>query len=135
MEESGSEGLEEALQRHKDDFLGNVDMTCISDNYWLGRNKPCLTYGLRYAIFGKHYERYAGADSMHDFVHDFKSFPILHMQLFNFRGICYYFIEVKCARQDLHSGTYGGTVYVFHHLCDRGSSEAMILVVRNIWYF
>ncbi|VDO91142.1 unnamed protein product [Heligmosomoides polygyrus] len=72
MEESGSEGLEEALQRHKDDFLGNVDMTCISDNYWLGRNKPCLTYGLR--------------------------------------GICYYFIEVKCARQDLHSGTYGGTV-------------------------
>ncbi|KAK6032628.1 peptidase, M20/M25/M40 family [Ostertagia ostertagi] len=46
MEESGSEGLEQALRNHKDDFLKNVDMTCISDNYWLGKNKPCLTYGL-----------------------------------------------------------------------------------------
>ncbi|KJH41683.1 peptidase dimerization domain protein [Dictyocaulus viviparus] len=72
MEESGSEGLEEALRNHKDDFLKDVDMTCISDNYWLGKKKPCLTYGLR--------------------------------------GICYYFVEVSCAKQDLHSGTYGGTV-------------------------
>ncbi|KIH49010.1 hypothetical protein ANCDUO_20916 [Ancylostoma duodenale] len=46
MEESGSEGLEEALRHHKDTFLKGVDMTCISDNYWLGKNKPCLTYGL-----------------------------------------------------------------------------------------
>ena len=24
-----------------------VDFCCISDNYWLGKEKPCLTYGLR----------------------------------------------------------------------------------------
>ncbi|KAL6722894.1 hypothetical protein Aduo_017967 [Ancylostoma duodenale] len=72
MEESGSEGLEEALRHHKDTFLKGVDMTCISDNYWLGKNKPCLTYGLR--------------------------------------GICYYFVEISCAKQDLHSGTYGGSI-------------------------
>ena len=27
--------------------LKDVDYVCISDNYWLGKNKPCLTYGLR----------------------------------------------------------------------------------------
>ncbi|XP_064480738.1 cytosolic non-specific dipeptidase-like [Ornithodoros turicata] len=48
MEESGSEGLDDLLFSMKDtDFLKNVDYVCISDNYWLGKNKPCLTYGLR----------------------------------------------------------------------------------------
>lgn len=28
-------------------FLNDVDFFCISDNYWLGKTKPCLTYGLR----------------------------------------------------------------------------------------
>jgi nonspecific dipeptidase len=28
-------------------FLYDVDFFCISDNYWLGKTKPCLTYGLR----------------------------------------------------------------------------------------
>ncbi|TKR64621.1 hypothetical protein L596_025119 [Steinernema carpocapsae] len=46
MEESGSEGLDECLKANRD-FLKGVDFTCISDNYWLGRTKPCLTYGLR----------------------------------------------------------------------------------------
>ena len=27
--------------------MQEVDYCCISDNYWLGKNKPCLTYGLR----------------------------------------------------------------------------------------
>jgi nonspecific dipeptidase len=27
-------------------FLNDVDFFCISDNYWLGRQKPCITYGL-----------------------------------------------------------------------------------------
>ena len=49
MEESGSEGLEEALRARKDTFLSGVDFTCIADNYWLGKKKPCITYGLRYA--------------------------------------------------------------------------------------
>jgi nonspecific dipeptidase len=47
MEESGSEGLDDILIKHKDTFLHDVDFTCISDNYWLGKKKPCLTYGLR----------------------------------------------------------------------------------------
>ena len=48
MEESGSENLDIELEKRKDTFLQGVDYVCISDNYWLGKNKPCLTYGLRY---------------------------------------------------------------------------------------
>lgn len=47
MEEYGSGGLEELLVARKDTFLKDVDYVCISDNYWLGKTKPCLTYGLR----------------------------------------------------------------------------------------
>jgi nonspecific dipeptidase len=47
MEESGSEGLDELLFARKDDFLKGTDYVCISDNYWLGKDKPCITYGLR----------------------------------------------------------------------------------------
>ena len=49
-----------------------VDYVCISDNYWLGKTKPCLTYGLR--------------------------------------GICYFYLTIKCAKADLHSGLFGGAV-------------------------
>jgi len=74
MEESGSEGLDDLLMSRKDtDFMRQVDYVCISDNYWLGKKKPCLTYGLR--------------------------------------GICYFFIEIKCCAKDLHSGVFGGTVH------------------------
>jgi len=74
MEESGSEGLDELLMKRKDSkFMQEVDYVCISDNYWLGKSKPCLTYGLR--------------------------------------GVCYFFIEVECAKMDLHSGVFGGTVH------------------------
>ncbi|XP_069944343.1 cytosolic non-specific dipeptidase isoform X2 [Cherax quadricarinatus] len=47
MEESGSEGLDDLLKAQKDGFLAGTDYVCISDNYWLGKNKPCITYGLR----------------------------------------------------------------------------------------
>ena len=48
MEESGSEGLDDLLFARKDtEFMQNVDYVCISDNYWLGKEKPCITYGLR----------------------------------------------------------------------------------------
>jgi len=48
MEESGSEGLDKMLmERQNTKFMQEVDFCCISDNYWLGTNKPCLTYGLR----------------------------------------------------------------------------------------
>lgn len=46
MEESGSEGLDDLLNARKD-FFKDVDYVCISDNYWLGTTKPCITYGLR----------------------------------------------------------------------------------------
>lgn len=51
MEESGSLGLDELLLSLKDDFLANVDYVCISDNYWLGKSRPCLTYGLRGLVY------------------------------------------------------------------------------------
>lgn len=47
MEESGSLGLDELVFSLKDSFLKGVDYVCISDNYWLGKKKPCITYGLR----------------------------------------------------------------------------------------
>ena len=49
MEESGSAGMFEAIRDLSRDgqFLNDVDFFCISDNYWLGKTKPCLTYGLR----------------------------------------------------------------------------------------
>ncbi|KAJ3021945.1 hypothetical protein HKX48_007418 [Thoreauomyces humboldtii] len=50
MEESGSEGLDEYIieeAKNSEGFFKAVDCVCISDNYWLGSNKPCLTYGLR----------------------------------------------------------------------------------------
>lgn len=50
MEESGSEGLEDLLKAQKDKFLKGTDYVCISDSYWLGKNKPCIGYGLRGVI-------------------------------------------------------------------------------------
>ncbi|KAK6190460.1 hypothetical protein SNE40_002323 [Patella caerulea] len=47
MEESGSEGLDELVMSQTDGFLKGTDYVCISDNYWLGKTKPCITYGLR----------------------------------------------------------------------------------------
>ncbi|KAI8985116.1 hypothetical protein BDB01DRAFT_721826 [Pilobolus umbonatus] len=47
MEESGSEGLDALIFEEADKYFAGVDAVCISDNYWLGVTKPCLTYGLR----------------------------------------------------------------------------------------
>ena len=47
MEESGSVKLEETVRNRTDFFATDVDWVCISDNYFLGQHKPCLTYGLR----------------------------------------------------------------------------------------
>ncbi|KAJ1680254.1 hypothetical protein EV182_000368 [Spiromyces aspiralis] len=47
MEECGSEGLEEVVRHEADKWFSGTDAVCISDNYWLGKNRPCLTYGLR----------------------------------------------------------------------------------------
>eukprot|EP00301_Raphidiophrys_heterophryoidea_P024769 c8144_g1_i1.p1 GENE.c8144_g1_i1~~c8144_g1_i1.p1 ORF type:complete len:509 (+),score=129.33 c8144_g1_i1:53-1528(+) len=54
MEESGSIGLEKLVEteasRHGG-FLTDVDFICISDNYWIGDKKPCVTYGLRGNVY------------------------------------------------------------------------------------
>ncbi|RKF64041.1 Cys-Gly metallodipeptidase dug1 [Erysiphe neolycopersici] len=47
MEEYGSEGLDEFIEAEAKKFFADTDAVCISDNYWLGTEKPCLTYGLR----------------------------------------------------------------------------------------
>ncbi|KAL9114140.1 MAG: hypothetical protein Q9227_001912 [Pyrenula ochraceoflavens] len=47
MEEYGSEGLEDFIKDEAKKFFKDTDVVCISDNYWLGTEKPCLTYGLR----------------------------------------------------------------------------------------
>ncbi len=47
MEESGSEGLDDLIIAEATKYFKQADYVCISDNYWLGKSKPCLTYGLR----------------------------------------------------------------------------------------
>ncbi|OCK75665.1 CNDP dipeptidase [Lepidopterella palustris CBS 459.81] len=47
MEEYGSEGLDDFIKAEAKKFFKDADAVCISDNYWLGTEKPCLTYGLR----------------------------------------------------------------------------------------
>lgn len=35
--------------------------------------------------------------------------------------MCYFFIEVECAGRDLHSGSFGGCVWVFcDYICKNG---------------
>ncbi|XP_042317307.1 beta-Ala-His dipeptidase-like isoform X3 [Sceloporus undulatus] len=47
MEEAGSLGLEQLVEKEKDCFFSNVDYIVISDNIWLSTTKPALTYGTR----------------------------------------------------------------------------------------
>ncbi|ATY58987.1 glutamate carboxypeptidase [Cordyceps militaris] len=47
MEEYGSEGLDDFIRAEAGKYFADTDAICISDNYWLGTEKPCLTYGLR----------------------------------------------------------------------------------------
>jgi len=62
MEESGSEGLDELIEERKSTFFSNVDYCCISDNYWLGKKTPCITYGLRGICYYHIKMRCAAAD-------------------------------------------------------------------------
>jgi Cys-Gly metallodipeptidase DUG1 len=43
MEENGSEGLDELIEQEAKKYFKDADCVCISDNYWLGTTKPCLT--------------------------------------------------------------------------------------------
>ncbi|CAO1637374.1 unnamed protein product [Parajaminaea phylloscopi] len=55
MEESGSVGLDDLIAHEAKNgtFFDGVDAACISDNYWLGTTKPCLTHGLRGVAYFK----------------------------------------------------------------------------------
>jgi Cys-Gly metallodipeptidase DUG1 len=48
MEENGSEGLDELIAAEAKKWFKDVDCVCISDNYWLGTTKPCLTVSSRW---------------------------------------------------------------------------------------
>ncbi|CAE7887773.1 CNDP2, partial [Symbiodinium sp. KB8] len=70
MEESGSVGLEECVRElcKEGGFLSDADYVCISDSYWLGTKKPCVTYGLRgIAYFFLEVE--GGTKDLHSGVH------------------------------------------------------------------
>ncbi|XP_008072129.1 beta-Ala-His dipeptidase [Carlito syrichta] len=47
MEEAGSVGLEELVEKEKNRFFSGVDYIVISDNLWVSRKKPAITYGTR----------------------------------------------------------------------------------------
>eukprot|EP00871_Galdieria_phlegrea_P005420 jgi/Galph1/587/GphlegSOOS_G5411.1 len=51
MEESGSIGLEDIIRKESEELLSNVQYICITDNYWVAPQKPCLTYGLRGIVY------------------------------------------------------------------------------------
>jgi Cys-Gly metallodipeptidase DUG1 len=51
MEENGSEGLDELIEREAKQWFKGVDCVCISDNYWLNTRTPALTYGLRGLVY------------------------------------------------------------------------------------
>jgi Cys-Gly metallodipeptidase DUG1 len=51
MEEYGSEGLDDLIQAEASGFFRDADAVCISDNYWLSTDQPCLTYGLRGCLY------------------------------------------------------------------------------------
>lgn len=55
MEEVGSPGLRAVLEAELSlgpaGYLHGVTTAAISDNYWLGTKKPCLTYGLRGIVY------------------------------------------------------------------------------------
>ncbi|KAJ7141643.1 hypothetical protein C8R46DRAFT_1135459 [Mycena filopes] len=53
MEENGSEGLDELVEREREGWFRGVDCMCISDNYWLNTRTPALTYGLRGLVYFK----------------------------------------------------------------------------------
>ncbi|RKP14597.1 hypothetical protein BJ684DRAFT_19007 [Piptocephalis cylindrospora] len=68
MEESGSEGLEKVILQEANNYFKGTDAICISDNYWLGKSKPCLTYGLRGVSYFRILIKGPGAD-LHSGVH------------------------------------------------------------------
>lgn len=68
MEEYGSEGLDDLIREEAKKFFKDAEAVCISDNYWLGAEKPCLTYGLRGVSYYQ-VEIYGPAQDLHSGVY------------------------------------------------------------------
>lgn len=51
-EENGSRGVLESLARNSS-YIGKTDLVLISNNYWIGDDRPCITYGLRGVVHMK----------------------------------------------------------------------------------
>ncbi|VDK23267.1 unnamed protein product [Anisakis simplex] len=47
MAHCGSLGLEWALRKRAESWLGDVDFVCITNGQWLSNRKPCLVYAAR----------------------------------------------------------------------------------------
>ncbi|XP_053103485.1 beta-Ala-His dipeptidase-like isoform X2 [Hemicordylus capensis] len=47
MEEAGSTGLEDLIKNENERFFSNISYIVISDNTWLSKSTPALTYGSR----------------------------------------------------------------------------------------
>eukprot|EP00741_Cyanophora_paradoxa_P020844 tig00021314_g20122.t1 len=45
-EEANSDGLEEAILRNRE-WLADTQVILVSNNYWLGESRPCVTFGMR----------------------------------------------------------------------------------------
>lgn len=46
-EESKSAGFVDAVRAHRRTWFADTDLVLLSNNYWLGEERPCLTYGMR----------------------------------------------------------------------------------------
>lgn len=102
MEESGSEGLDDLVFSQKDTFFKDVDYVCISDNYWLGKTKPCVTYGLRGIC-------YFFIEVEADFVSTSPIFTPLCCDSAHSNDL-FLNLQVESSTKDLHSGVFGGSV-------------------------
>lgn len=112
MEESGSEGLDELVMARKDTFFKDVDYVCISDNYWLGKSKPCITYGLRGICY---FFIEVESDSSDLFISNrFHCATSLLQHFWTAWSLFFHslnILQVKCGEKDLHSGVFGGSVH------------------------
>lgn len=47
MFECRSRGLTSILEQQKTNFLSDVDCVLITDSKWIGKDYPCIVYGMR----------------------------------------------------------------------------------------
>lgn len=98
MEESGSEGLDDLIEREKNGFFAGVDCGCISDNYCESTTGDVSCLKPRMCL----------ADSLSRFLGLNTTTPCL---TYGLRGVDYFKISVSGPARDLHSGVFGATVH------------------------